>query len=384
MNFQEKISNLVQQIKDSNKTIEVISTGVGAGILPLLWSQPGISSVLHSFSFPYATSATDAILGFKPTGYASSSTAVDLAHSAFKRAWKPDSKTVGVGVCGAVSSNTERRGNNRVHIAIQSDEGCQTIHIPLPELSSRSQDGIITDYITISLLAISCGIPNTIFKEVAEFYHLSIEYKENNLELSTERLFAHNYFSKDGKRTNEIEIPVSNLILFPGTFNPPHLGHFGIAKKLSNTLNTHFIFEISADPQHKTPPTVAQLLGRAKMLEGHNVVITRGCPLLIHKAERFTGNTFVLGSDTLERIFSPQWCEDPEKLTQKFVDYKVKFIIFGREYGGHWNDLFVIQRQFPAIKKLNTTAIKGRWDISSTEIRQQTAPTVFLQKEDFK
>jgi hypothetical protein len=60
--------------------------------------------------------------------------------------------------------------------------------------------------------------------------------------------------------------------IFPGAFNPPHLGHLGAARACGEAA----IFAITTDPPHKPPLTLAELLQRAKLLRGHRCVFAEG------------------------------------------------------------------------------------------------------------
>jgi hypothetical protein len=119
------------------------------------------------------------------------------------------------------------------------------------------------------------------------------------------------------------------------------------------------------------------------------VVFTQGDPLFIDKARRWPGTEFVVGADALFRMLDPSWGHDPEALLHALQGLGVRFLVFGREVEGHG---FVMPHDAHAravnavcekrpgkswidASRFNSmfVAMPGRWDVSSTKLREQAA-----------
>ena len=162
------------------------------------------------------------------------------------------------------------------------------------------------------------------------------------------------------------------LILFGGSFDPPHLGHLKIIEKCCGECDKLILMPSAHSPLKKNPP-IAQAKHRIKMLEilTHELnypiqiddwEINQPEPtytyLTIHKVQNEYPNSsisLVVGADQLEQF--QKW-----KNYQKILD-SVHIIGFNRD---NYNAV--------PVEGMNLTWIKDfKMDISSTEIRQQIA-----------
>lgn len=341
--------------------ISVVASGAGAGIQKRLWDVPGISAVLVEGNFPYSMDATDTFLGFKPERYCSARTAVEMAMQCYYRAFIPGGpKTIGLGVSASVSSVKAHRGEHRVYAAWFSDHGCRVHERVLekandPSTLARLQDGHVTDAIGIRALLEAVGEPFPDAPEVHAYDATDIAY---------DAFWAHPVFTRGGQRVSLPDAKVDAI--FPGAFNPPHHGHFGMAKGFFDVAHLEATFHITAVTPHKALLTVADMLQRAKMLEGHQRMFTRNDPLYVDKAERFPTRPIILGGDALERMLDPKWGPTPAELSNAFA-----------RTGTH---LYVPETRLMGGRELKTSdltlppglvvkLIPGRWDISSSELR---------------
>lgn len=349
-------------LKHAPLRISIAATGAGAGLQRLLWEVPGISAVLAEASFPYATEATDQFLGFKPERYCSARTALELAMQCYYRAYQfKGPKAIGVGLSASVSTAKEHRGEHRVYAAWFSDHGCQVYEKVLAKTSdpaalARLLDGTMAD--KIGLLAVLEAVDEAMSSapEVISY---------DGTTLAQEAFWAHPAFTRTGKRLTE---PKGVEVIFPGAFNPPHVGHFGMAAAVKDDLGSDTTFHITAESPHKAPLTVVDMLQRAKMLEGHDRIFTRGDPLYVDKARRFPGCVLLIGPDALERMLNPKWGPTPDQLAEAFVDSKTLLctpemrLVEGRE-------VRTADLPMPDALRVIIRYIPGRWDISSSELR---------------
>lgn len=358
-----------EDIRDCGKKIFVIATGAGAGIQKALWDVPGISAVLVGAAFPYAKEETDNILGFEPEKYSAAETSMDLAQAAYMRAWEPGIDAVGIGLAASVSSVKARRGSNRVFVTTVSATGIWTLSAQLEAgvgVDARARDGAFCDEAGIAVLR------HALFQDPVR-----MGVFEESSALAEARFFAHPYFAANGTRKAELVVkpylkdvlPYSSpVLLFPGAFNPPHAGHFGMKAQAEKT-SEEVVFEVTADAPHKDHLSVVDMLQRAKMLQGHARIFTKGAPLYVDKVRRYKVPV-VLGADAMLRIFDPKWCEDRLALVEEFKKYAGPgcFYVFDRIVDGAVVTLPDIKRLVPELSNVGWR-LPGQWDVSSSQIR---------------
>lgn len=376
MNTLERLFRTTQYLRDTSTRIFVTSTGAGAGVQKLLWDVPGISSVLVGCHFPYATEATEAFLGFKPEKFCSAETAIDLAHSSYMQAWVPGSDAIGVGLTASVASTKAHRGDHRVYVATVSSKNTWVTGVTLPKGlgERREQDGRIADYLAMACLFRAVGFNpedawHALYDAAGGEDNFTIVEDMIADELSFTQFFKHPFFGEHGDRASAPE-PGQALDLFPGAFNPPHEGHFGIAQTAARAFPSNPIFEVTVDSPHKPRLTVADMLQRAKLLRGKNRLFTTGAALFIEKAKRYPGSNLVVGIDALVRIFDKRWCDNPNALAAEFAATKVHFWVFGREVDGEFLTLTDAVSKGMLPMRLRASALGGRWDVSSSAIRK--------------
>jgi hypothetical protein len=127
-------------------------------------------------------------------------------------------------------------------------------------------------------------------------------------------------------------------------------------------------FNIEATPPHKDRLTAAEILKRAKMLKGYDLLVTSGAPLYLDKARLFPGVAMIVGSDTLQRLLDPHWGLEVDALIEGFRQTKTEFFVVDRVIDGRLVSLADIVNP-----GLICHSIHGRWDVSSSDIRRESA-----------
>lgn len=355
--------NWNELLKDANVSIHVIATGAGSQIQQQLWDVPGCSAYFSGAQFPYATEETVELLGFKPQSFCSVETAIDLASVAYMKAFKLGGKNpVGLGVTATVASAVQHRGSNRFHTCVMTNDKVRLLSTTLTQevgMTARwNHDDLIANQ-SIKLLVNTIG---------------SKDKPENVIdvtEMALQRLMERPFFAANGQRLEKL--PHNKFALMPGSFNPPHEGHLGIAEE-SILLGQKVVFEIGSNPPHKEALTVQDMLRRAKMLKGHNTLFTSSVSLFIDKAKAFPESTLMIGADTLIRLFDPKWGVDKEELLKTFKANKIKLAIFGRVIDGTfvpgWKSVVQVLGDLYSYSNM-FVEMPGRWDISSTELRNK-------------
>jgi nicotinamide mononucleotide (NMN) deamidase PncC len=350
----------VAAIRDrTSARVFVACTGSGAGLPKLLCDVPGISSFFEGAALPYSASEIESFLGFVPETFCSAETAVDLASQAYYRAWAPGRSAVGIGLTAVVATLAPHRGAHRVHVAALSDSGCRLHTLELVKgsgVATREADGRTCDLLGLNVLleAVGCAPLPTEQTDSAE----------DAGELARSRLLQRPFFALDGRRL--AGPPETPPALFPGTFDPPHFGHLAMARTFEAAVGRRAVFHVTLDPPHKPPLGTAQVLQRAKRLQGQDRFFSLGDPLYIDKARRWRGARILLGSDALERMLDPRWCP-VEPMLEELAALGARFYVVGRgvDESSPWLD----QLGLPARWRPLFTPLPGSYEISSTALR---------------
>jgi nicotinic acid mononucleotide adenylyltransferase len=286
-------------------------------------------------------------------------------------------KPVGVGLTASVASEKIHRGDHRIFVCIMTDNRVWLTHKLLDKKSGRSareDDGKASN--DLGLHGLVDTLDERDFTSTGERFP---DYHDVTT-LAKERFFAHPFFDIDGRRHSTLltAFRANRLSLYPGAFNPPHEGHFGIATNMFQSYGKRVIFEVTAEPPHKEPLTVQQLLQRAKLLQKHDRFFTRHEPYYIDKARSFPGVGLVLGADAMVRLLDPKWGHDYIKMFQEFHDLGTTLFVVGRDINGKfvsrddiYQDLSVVQPEQARLFSRISVPLSGEWNISSTELRNQ-------------
>jgi nicotinic acid mononucleotide adenylyltransferase len=366
-----------EKLKELNVSIHVIATGAGAGLQKELWATCGSSAYLSGASFPYATEEQEELLGFLPIKFCSKEAAIDLASAAYMKAFRFGGKSpIGVGITASVATSEEHRGEHCFYTAIITDTLAVVSHTPLAKgkgTEKRYEDGAKVDFDSLFTLLSCLGLTGT----------PANQYKDAT-SLARERFFERPFFAADGTRHKKID-DTKQYGLLSGSFNPPHEGHFGMANAFINDEDEFFhtgrrkvLFETAANPPHKDALTVQDLLKRAKLLKGKDRIFTN-IPLFIDKVKAFPGMPIIVGSDTLDRMLDPKWGVNIEDLLYELQRSGDIFVV-SRIVDGNLLTVNNVMSKYEHILPIEIVpalnecvhGLPGRWDISSTEIRNGT------------
>lgn len=306
--------------------IYIACTGAGAGAQQEIWKTPGCSSYFAGACFPYGSDQLEEFIGYAPEKSVTPDVAVEMAMMAYYKAYRYGEECVGIGLTAAVATNRSRRGDSVIFGARCDSQGVWLYTVPLRRGEGetiRRNDGRAADAVVSALL-----------NDVT---------LDNNWTKEAQRLLLDRpYWSYDGKRlpvesfTSQVVQPATDRsskvcrALYPGAFNPPHPGHFAIAKK------TDAVFSLEICPPHKGPIPVHEVLGRLKLLRHHDVLLTSGLPLYLDKSNRFPNHPIVVGSDAFIRMLDPKWGPDPVDILRQMSENETEMWIVGRDVNGKY------------------------------------------------
>lgn len=347
-------------------SIYVVATGAGAGIQKDLWEIPGCSAFLTGAEFPYTTRESTKFAGTFPKQFASDDFAYDLAAAAYKRAIDlehPEREPVGLALTASVSGLTIHRGDHRVHLVCMTRDRILGSTMTLAKGGTSSEDrkldGSLVDNHGIEALiaALNPGHPLN-----APFRNVEAEARK--------RFFENPFFWNWPECRSGLNQLKKDVPLFPGAFDPPHEAHTSIPQVVKDRWGIAPVFTICANPPHKAAITVQEMLRRAKMLDHGKVLFTENDPLFLDKARAHPGNPLVIGADALLRMLDPKWGVNIIDMLNEYHQLGTLFFVFGREVDGAYLSGEDAIQKVPYGHRHLFRPLSGRWDVSSTAIRQ--------------
>ena len=362
--------SLVASIHDMAGKLSIACTGGGSSAISRLLAVPGASRTLLEAVVPYHETSLADYVGGAPDQSCSGKTARAMAMAALRRAMSLDSQSAplfGVGCTAALVTDRDRRGTDRCYIAIQSVDLTIEYSITLSR-SGRDRTGqeALCGDLVLWAIARSLGIP-------ADRPGLLPDESLLEDKASAEPAWRL-LFTGDARLTGDIGDPP--LLVFPGAFNPVHTGHREMARIAAGLTGIPVLFEVSAFNVDKPPLDYIEMRTRQQGLTGLPFVFSNA-PTFVEKSALFPGSTFIVGSDTLERIASPRYYHQSRDLRDRalagIADNGSTFLVFGRvsPEGFRGLDEIEIPDSLRAISR-GVSEEEFREDVSSTQIRRQS------------
>ena len=398
---------------------------VGAGSLAPAWttSVPGASSWLREARVPYArTALRDAVHDAKLESFCSEETAGKMAAAALGRAMEVASgevglefprgtMAVGLGLTGSLATAQPKRGKHRAHVCVRRHDGFEhVVHVDVTGAGwGRAQEEEFTSLVALRALAEAMLPPAAMPASWDDVKALAPGVKWERCETLREPVFvdALSCFSHLTAGTAGVEtvlctsaceafvnVPLKNVLVFPGSFNPLHHGHTALADAARRRFpDRELVYEIAAVNADKPPVDPAELQRRLSLFidargihppPNGNVVVTRA-PKFADKSRVFKDSVFVLGADTALRLVDPKYTRGSrdemlaELYRMVFAD-RNRFLVAGRLTSGSGaftgSSAVVTAALPPPLVEAGFVFLaesEFRVDVSSTEIRARLA-----------
>jgi hypothetical protein len=168
--------------------------------------------------------------------------------------------------------------------------------------------------------------------------------------------------------------------ILPGSFNPIHAGHWGLAEVASRMLRLPVDLELSLANVDKPLLSEEVVERRVAAIGGRLGIWLTRAPTFLQKARLFPGVVFVVGVDTAERVLSPRYYEgNQEKLLRALKDIKdfeCRFLVAARTGPEgrlvSLDDLTVPSGAVDLFEPIPVAMFRS--DICSTQLRNQPKP----------
>ena len=361
------MQELIKKIHQSPFKVTIVSSGGGTEAISSLLQVPGASNTILESYIPYAKESMDAYLNKKPDHYCSMQTCLSMAANAYKSCSKIASETkskylIGISITASLATTYTKIGDHKFYIVLQTSSYTKSVACILDKntRSRKEEEELIANYV-MHLLGEACGI-----KVDKPSHSEDVDISKTNAEKSWVKLLNNevNYVSSSKSKPE---------LIFPGSFNPLHEGHIRMRDLAEKKTGMQTTFEICAKNADKPPLTFQEIKRTLDQFDENDSWVMTSAGRFSEKAEMFPNSVFIIGADTLLRVFDEKFYssnKDMNEHVERFNDHNIHFLVFGRKV----NDKFISLEDINIPSKIRSRCTgfnegSFRDDISSTEIR---------------
>lgn len=366
-------SHFVTRIHAATGQLVLAVTGGGSGAVSSLLRVPGASRTILEAMVPYAAASLAALLGGPPDQACSAPTARAMAMAAYLRACRYGAAgpLAGVGCTASLASDRPKRGDHRVHVALQTAASTSLWSLELAKgRRGRDEEEELASLLVLNAVAAACGLDERL--ELPLVGGEQVELQSITAPGPWRDLLSGQL---DKIRHCGAANPLASRVIFPGAFNPLHGGHRHMAEIAAEMLAAPVEFEISILNVDKPPLDYLEIERRAAQFGAHPLWLTRAATFQA-KSALFPGAAFVVGVDTIRRIANPKYYGGSDAACRAAIEQIVargcRFLVFGRAQDGQFVGLSQIE--LPEPLRSASREVPGerfREDVSSTELRRQ-------------
>ncbi len=333
-------------------------TGGGSALLSHLLGVGGASATVLEANVPYAPRALRDWLGAVPAQACSDETARAMAMRAFLRASELGGD-FGFAITASLATTRRKRGAHRAHLAYQDARSTRTWRLAFDKsVAKRSDEERTVATTAVQALAYALGVAAA--PDVRET-------RADGDEMLAELVLGH--------RTRLDDAHFSAVL--PGAFNPLHEGHRLMRADAERRLGRPVGYELSVANVDKPPLDYLELDHRLGQFRAGEVVLTNA-PTFIDKARALGGVTFVVGTDTMQRVTEARYYGGERSRDAAIAELSAlgcRFLVYGRLDAGGFRSLNDLTLP-PSLTDLVTGVPESEFrnDLSSTALRQQRQP----------
>jgi hypothetical protein len=355
--------------------------GAGSQALAWLHSVGGSSRTILEATDRYAPASLIEAVGFTPEQFTSLETGEALAKHANGRARqlaKPDMPVFGVGCTATIATDRAKKGDHRCVVSVHDSFGVTSYELILVKgARDRQGEEDLVSLLMLSAIAEACGIYDLPELPLVETESVQQTFTPT-LELAKLIRGETQWLKIDPNGTMHTSGTLPNIALLSGSFNPLHQGHKMLSKVAGETLGKDVFFELPLVNADKPPLEPLVLRKRAVQFLGFDTLVLSRAPFFHQKAALYPNSTFILGTDTAERLVALRYYGDSyEKMQQALQDLRTKgirFLVAGRTSKGDFKtleDIAIPAEYTDMFSEIPESAF--HIDISSTELRNKLA-----------
>ena len=376
--------SLIRQLHRSPWRLAAVVTGGGSEAISQLLSVPGASDTVVEALVPYSSASLEDFLHYKPAHYCSRATAQAMAMRAFFRARDLESRhsqreldelsLIGVGCSASLRSLRPKKGQHRVHIAVQTAQVSSIASLVLTKDSrDRGREEQVVAAMLLNRVAEVAGIADRIPMELLPGERVD-EMSARAWPSWTELMLGRIDAASSVQAEQDASLESFSGVLFPGAFNPLHEGHQRMAEVAQEITGHPVDFEISVENVDKPPLDFFDIQQRVRQFETPQRCWLTRAPTFLDKVKIFPEATFVVGADTIVRIAHPRYYHNSLTARDAALDelrqQNCRFLVFPRVVGEDF--LALEDLELPPILRERCESVPAsefRMDISSTELR---------------
>lgn len=371
------VEELVAGLHAANRPLVLAVTGGGSRAIADLLCVGGASRTVLEAIVPYAQAALVEFLGAPPEQACSERTSRAMAMQSYQRALRLSAEEprpcLGLSCTASLASDRPKRGEHRAYLALQNAKQSIALSLHLAKgLRTRLEEETLVAHALLNLAAENAGLNERLAVPLAPGER--VERAECTAPLPWQDLLAG--------RTRRVawgkSVEPRGCTVFPGAFNPLHAGHEQMAALAARLLQRPVAFEISLENVDKPPLDYLEIERRLACFPPSASVWLTRAPTFAEKALLFPEATFVVGTDTLQRIADPKYHGGDVALWEaaltQIAAQGCRFLVFGRAHADRFETLGDLQLP-PLLRSLSTGVPEEtfRQDISSTQLRQAQA-----------
>jgi nicotinamide mononucleotide (NMN) deamidase PncC len=386
------VKRLIQEIHRGPTRFVLAVSGGGSGAIGQLLEVPGASRTVLEAAVPYSAPAMVAWLGGRPDQACSEPTARAMAMAAYLRACRYGSdpgaheneatSLAGVACTASLASDRPKRGPHRAHLAIQTRAMTlsQSVELEKGRRTRAEEEGVVARLV-LNAVARACGVglqldPGLVEPEqLAQCEAIAPAAWQDLLAGRVEMVLASPATDHPSSATYPPSSATSHpRVVFPGAFNPRHVGHRRMAEIAGRRLQRPVEFEMPILNVDKPPLDFLELQRRAGQFgPGETLWLTRAATFEA-KSQLAAGATFVVGADTLRRIADPRYYGGDSAACHRAIAAiaarSCRFLVFGRRDGDRFVGLSDLDLPSSLASLCDEVpADEFHEDVSSTEIR---------------